>query len=158
MSGASPADQLAALRPLHVPAPVDWWPPAPGWWLLAAAIVLLLPVLVWWWRRRRWLRRTALAELQQLAQSVASDSQLATGVNQLLRRVALACFPPRQVAALSGEAWLAFLDAHVAGGGFLSGPGRALLNAPYQADASLDRAALLALARRWIRARRGGWT
>jgi hypothetical protein len=155
MSGVPASDPLAALRPLHAPAAVAWWPPAPGWWLLAA-VVLLLPALVWWYRRRWWLRRAALAELQQLAQTVTDDGQLAAAVNQLLRRVALACFPHRQVAALSGEAWLGFLDAHLDGAGFSSGPGRALLTAPYQAAPHLDREALLALARHWVRRQRGG--
>lgn len=155
MNNALNSDPLAALRPLHVPAPVDWWPPAPGWWLLAAVILMLVPGLVWWYRRRWWLRRAAVAELRQLARTANDDRRLAAGVNQLLRRVALACFPRRQVAALSGEAWLGFLDAHADTAEFTTGPGRVLLTAPYQPDAQVDRDALLALTQRWIQRQRG---
>ncbi len=155
MSGTPSAAALAALRPLHPPAPVGWWPPAPGWWLLLAIAVLLL-LSFWWYRRRSLLRRAALGELRNLERNVTDNAQLAGAVNQLLRRFALTRFPQRQVASLSGEAWLAFLDAHSSAGGFVTGPGRVLVSAPYATHCTLDRAALLALARRWICRQRGG--
>ena len=34
--GAMKQDPLAALRDIHMPEAVAWWPPAPGWWLLLA--------------------------------------------------------------------------------------------------------------------------
>ena len=150
MNGSVDGDPLASLRPLHPPAPVEWWPPAPGWWVLAALLLVLLG-LVWWHRRRTALRRAALLELAQLERSEPDDTRLAIGVNQLLRRVALACFPRRQVAALSGEAWLRFLDSEAGGTGFCAGPGRLLATAPFAPVTRLERAALLALAQQWIR-------
>ncbi|MDP7406676.1 MAG: DUF4381 domain-containing protein, partial [SAR324 cluster bacterium] len=27
-------DPLAALRDVHLPPAVSWWPPAPGWWII----------------------------------------------------------------------------------------------------------------------------
>ncbi len=146
-------DPLAALRPLHVPAPVEWWPPAPGWWVLVGLGVALL-TLVWWLRRRRALRRAALRELRRLQDDARGDGDFAAGVNQLLRRFALVCYPRREVAALSGEAWLAFLETHSPAGGFAAGPGRALLRAPYAPRCEFDRDALAVLARGWIRRQR----
>jgi hypothetical protein len=143
-------DPLEALRPLHPPTPVGWWPPAPGWWVLAALVLGALGV-AWWHRRRTALRRAALIELRQLERSAPDDGRLAIGVNLLLRRVALACFPRRQVAALSGEAWLRFLDTQAGGTGFSTGPGRVLATAPFAPKSTLERPALLALARQWIR-------
>jgi hypothetical protein len=144
-------DPLADLRPLHTPAPIDWWPPAPGWWLLLA-LLLSLGAALWWYRRRTALRRAALNELQRLERNVADDHQLSAALNLLLRRVALARFPRRQVAALSGEEWLRFLDAQARVTGFVSGPGRVLATAPFAPSCELERAAVLELARRWIRA------
>lgn len=144
-------DPLAALHPLHPPAPVSWWPPAPGWWLLTALLLVLLGT-GWWLHRRGALRRSALAELRILERTASDDTRVAAGVNNLLRRVALARFPRRQVAALSGEAWLQFLDSRARLSGFRDGPGRVLASAPYSARCRVERAALLALARRWIRA------
>ena len=74
------------------------------------------------------------------------------GVNQLLRRVALARFPRAEVAGLSGEDWLHFLDTHAKVSGFVTGPGRVLGTAPFAPKCTLDRAALLALVRQWIHA------
>jgi len=149
------ADPLAALRPLHLPAPVDWWPPAPGWWALAA-VVLTVPVVIWWYRRHTALRRAALAELRRLERSAADDGRLSASVNRLLRRVALARYPRAQVAGLSGEDWLQFLDAQARVKGFCRGPGRVLVTAPFAPACALERGALLELVRQWIRAN-GRW-
>lgn len=140
-------DPLATLRPLHLPAPVGWWPPAPGWWGVAV-LLLLAAAAGWWYYRRGALRRTALAELRRL-QHNADDRRLAVDLNRLLRRVALARFPRNEVAALSGEDWLRFLEAGVTG--FVHGPGRVLATGPYAPDCRFDRAALLGLAQQWIR-------
>ena len=141
-------DPLATMRPLHLPAPVGWWPPAPGWWLLMT-LLLLLAGLAWWYYRHTALRRAALAELRRLQQGELDDTRFSAGLNQLLRRVALARFPRAQVAALSGTDWLQFLETQVRG--FTDGPGRVLATAPYRPDCRLDRTALLDLATQWIR-------
>jgi Domain of unknown function (DUF4381) len=140
-------DPLAGLHPLHLPPAVGWWPPAPGWWLLAL-LCLLAAAAGWWSYRRSALRRVALAELQRI-DSAADNTHLAAELNRLLRRVALARFPRDQVAALSGEEWLRFLESQVAG--FVSGPGQVLATGPYAPDCRIDRAALLGLAQQWIR-------
>ncbi|MCP5123758.1 MAG: DUF4381 domain-containing protein [Pseudomonadales bacterium] len=113
----NPQDPLASLHPLRAPLPIGWWPPAPGWWLLAALVLLALAVLAWWLRRRRRAnayRRQALAQLAQLQQQYRQqpDSQrLLADTNALLKSVALVAYPRRDVAASSGEAWLALLNA-----------------------------------------------
>jgi hypothetical protein len=130
---------------------VDWWPPAPGWWALAALLLLAMGWGYWQYRRSA-LRRVALKELGRLARAEPDDGRLSAALNQLLRRVALACFAREQVAGLSGEAWLEFLDAQAQVKGFVAGPGRVLATAPYAMRCTLDRAALIALARQWIQA------
>lgn len=146
-------DPLAALQPLHAPPPVPWWPPAPGWWALA---VLLAAALFGWLRHRRRhaLRRAALRELRALRREPDPARRLA-GLNALLKRYALVCWPAAGVAGLSGEAWLRFLDAHGGGGRFARGPGRVLAEGPYSADPEVG-PEVFELARRWIRANRPG--
>ncbi len=144
-------DPLAQLRPIHWPEPVSWWPPAPGWWLLG---LLLIVVIAVWWRRRR--PTPAAPEsvepaLPQLVQQADSDREFIAALNQLLKQVALVHFPPEEVAALSGEQWLAFLDASGGDGAFCDGPGRVLELGPYQASVRIDdRDELLNLCRQWI--------
>lgn len=145
---------LDALRPLHAPPAIPWWPPAPGWWLLAGLLLAMLLGLLWWRRRTR-LQRAALHELDALVQSGGPAERQLAALNRLLKRYALACWPRSTIASLNGKAWLVFLDAHGGGTGFSEGPGQALLNGPYSSNAKLS-PELVGLARRWIRANRPG--
>ena len=150
-------DPLADLRGYHLPDPVSWWPPAPGWWLLALLVLSLLVLLAGWLvrrHRRGAAARAAQAELTALRAALAQDGDAAAcarGLSRLLRRFALVRFPRRAVAGLSGEAWLAFLDAQGGGGRFQSGPGRLLLDAPYRPPQDLPVAELASLVEDWIR-------
>lgn len=143
---------LSQLRDIHLPAPISWWPPAPGWWLLAVLVVAILFGLYFLYRRRQrnnW-RRSALAELTRLRQQYqaqASSPQIVVSeLSVLLRRVAISCFPQDEVAMLSGDKWLAFLDRGMGeGSAFQSEQGRLLAVAPYVADANIPPATLLAL-------------
>lgn len=143
------------LRDIHLPAPVSWWPPAPGWWLLAL-ILLLASLLAWLWlrhrRQRRW-ARAALAELAELDAAFRADGnahRLCSEVSLLLRRIAVLDRATPEHAALTGEDWLAWLDRPLGGGMFQTGPGRVLLNGPYDPKIELDADALIELCRRWI--------
>jgi hypothetical protein len=158
---ALPPEILERLRGYHLPEPVSWWPPAPGWWALAFLVLALLVAAVHWMasrHRRRAAARAARAELDALCAAYGRDGDagaFARALSRLLRRFALARFPRRRVAGLSGEEWLAFLDAHGGGGRFREGAGRVLAQAPYRPlsdpgrDLPVDE--LSALARDWIR-------
>ncbi len=157
-------DPLAALRDIHLPPPISWWPPAPGWWLLSGGVIVAA-LLLWWWRSRRRQQgaaqqgapltrgevvRLALAELDQL--SAAGDpSARAQALSALLRRVVLQLADREaQVAGLTGEAWLAWLDGQWDRDDFSAGDGRLLIEAPYRPVAEADVAALQPLVRDWI--------
>jgi len=143
------------LRDIHLPAPVPWWPPAPGWWLLALAL-LLASLLVWLWlrhRRRRQWARVALAELDALAAAYRVDGnahRLCRDVSLLLRRISLLDRTTPEHVAWTGEDWLLWLDRSLGGSRFHSGPGRVLLNGPYDPNIQVDADALIELCRRWI--------
>lgn len=155
MNGAelSGSDPLAQLRDIHLPPPVSAWPPAPGWWLLAALLLALLVVAAIGWRRQRRrnaYRRAALRELQQLG----NNADIAT-INALLKRTALAA-GAREAAALSGTAWLQFLERTCGGGMPLLQPSErdALLRLYAPTAAAIDGARLQQIAARWIRSHR----
>ena len=156
MNAPQAPDPLAGLRGYHLPDPVSWWPPAPGWWALALVLLIALGLLARWGIRRYQrdaARRAALAELAALEAAYSKDrdsATLARGLSRLLRRLALHHFPRAQVAGLTGEDWLAFLDAQWDRQGFQQGPGRFLLEAPYRPAPELPAEALIALSRAWI--------
>jgi hypothetical protein len=145
-------DPLAALRPLHAPAPVSWWPPAPGWWIL---LVLAAAFIVLVYRRMKRVapQRAALHELKQLKIDMDNIAQPVATVNLLLKRYALVCWPAAEVASLTGESWLAFLDAKGGNGKFSGGPGQLLLTGSYKNErADADQLTeLITLANHWIK-------
>lgn len=123
MDPALPAS-LDALRDIHLPEAISFWPLAPGWWVLAAIAVGLAVGLAGWLRHRRrasW-QEAAAAELDAIEASFAAGgnpTELAAALSALLRRAALARFRGESVAPLHGEAWVALLchgdqvsDAH----------------------------------------------
>jgi len=146
-------DPLAALRPLHAPPRVPWWPPAPGWWIVLSLAILALVIFIWW-RKRGAVQRAALHELHTLAPLTDRPVAQAAAVNRLLKRFARARWPDTEAASLTGEAWLSFLDEHGSGDySFTRGPGRVLETLPY-GDASAKAGnddELIATARRWIK-------
>lgn len=118
---------------------------------LMAAAALLLLFLVRRFRRLRY-RRQALRRLTDLEQAheIAANSLLAE-LSALLRRAALCAYPDETCAGLNGEDWLRFLDRPLKESPFSQGVGRCLATGPYQKTADFDRAALLALCRRYLR-------
>lgn len=149
-------DPLADLRGYRLPDAPSWWPPAPGWWLLALVLLVLGALGVWWMLRRR--RRHAAArqarrELAHLRSNMLEHGASAAHVRELsrlLRRYAVAAFPQRKVASLTGEEWLQFLDQHGGGERFRKGPGRQLVDAPYRAESAASANELAALVEEWI--------
>ena len=141
------------LRDIHLPADPAFWPPAPGWWLASGLILFLLILLMAqglkvWRRQRR--RQRLLKELQTLS-ALGAGPELAARVSELLKRVALSGFERQEVAGLSGEAWLAFLDRTGGDGRFSRGLGRVLADGPYLAKTQFDAKGLVALAGDWMR-------
>ncbi len=161
---------LSQLAPDHAPPPLDWWHLAPGWWGVALLMLIVAVAGLRWLRRwrqpaARW-QRAALRELSQLqADSRASsdhgsdNATIARGVQQLLRRYALARYGRSVVAPLSGEAWIAFVVEH-GGRDWAGETGRQLLRCAYGGDASApsvpdeasQRARWLAGARAFVKA------
>jgi hypothetical protein len=150
---ATPPTQGPKLRDIHLPPDPSWWPPAPGWWVLAVLLLALLLAGAWLWRRQqRTVRQRApvLAELDRLLlqhQHDGDQSALASGLHQLLRRVA------RRHDALAtqqrGEAWrqtLARVPVDVATLNRLLELDQAI----YRPQLSFDHAAAVTAVRRWL--------
>lgn len=115
-------------------------------------------VILWYLRARP--RRAALRELRALQARDLTEREFASSVSTILKRYALHCFPPHEVASLTGRKWLEFLDDRASAGGFMSGPGSVLGDMPYSVDGSIDgsidKDKLLHLAERWIMGVRPG--
>ena len=151
----APIPLLEELRGIHLPPEPSLWPPAPGWWILA----LLSAWVLWralamarraWPRVRR--RRSALAALAGIHARAhrEPDALLCADIAVLLRRAALSRFPADEVAALTGDRWLEFLERTSDGEAAFTRARHALLEAPYRRGAQADVDALVQLCRSWI--------
>ena len=126
------------LRDLHLPDAVAAWPPAPGWWLVIAVVLFALAYLLRLWLRnyaRGAARRYAMRQLSALVEAYEQHRDLVrfgAEASALLRRTMLAYAPREDVAGLTGDAWLAWLDRDLAQPVFVTGAGRALLDLPYR--------------------------
>tara|TARA_Y100000758_G_scaffold269300_1_gene210702 strand:+ start:923 stop:1450 length:528 start_codon:yes stop_codon:yes gene_type:complete len=122
------SEMIDLLPPVPEPAAVPWWPQTWGWALLGVAV--LVAAAVFGWRRYRHWRanRYRQAALQELRQRLAAGEG-APALAEVLRRTALVAFPRPEVASLSGESWVAFLNQHTA-------PGQACFDAPAMAQLS----------------------
>ena len=151
----TPSDPLAALRDIHAPGPPAFWPPAPGWIAvacLAAAVAVAAAIVA----GRRWragrVRREALASLRSLRarhRAGAPGAQIAMELSTLVRRVALARRPREEVAGLTGEQWIAWLESGRPGIG--AAVRTALLDAPYARERPFDVPRALSACEQWIR-------
>lgn len=132
------------LRDLHLPEAVGWWPLAPGWWVLialAAAGVIFLAYkqyLKWRWNAAR---RIALGELGRIRREYedgADAQKLSKELSELLRRSMLAYAPRGEMAGLTGESWLAWLDQGLEDRPFTEGPGKTIEALPYMRPENVD--------------------
>jgi hypothetical protein len=130
--------QQIPLRDLHLPDAISWWPLAPGWWFVIVLAVVGLAYLIRWYMRTRArgaARRHALRQLDQLTADfeLHHDAiRFSRELSELLRRTMLAYAPRGEVAGLTGDAWLAWLDRDFDEPRFRAEAGRKLLELPYR--------------------------
>ncbi len=149
------------LRDLHLPVPVGWWPLAPGWWFLILLATLAIAyglARAYQRRQRNAARRYALRELARFeAEYLEHNDPVTLGkqLSQLLRRGMLAYAPRAEIAGLTGEAWLRWLDRGMPLPYFHTEGGKSLLQLPYRSPqddfADVDIDALLSAVRMRLR-------
>lgn len=126
------------LRDLHLPDPIGWWPLAPGWWFVLLSAACLLGYLGWR-VYRRWQynapRRFALRELARYEAEYLEHRdpvRLGKQLSELLRRGMLAYAPRGEIAGLTGDSWLQWLDSGMPLPYFHTEGGKSLLELPYR--------------------------
>ncbi len=156
----------AGLEKLHeivLPEPVSSMPQTTGWYVVFGLILVVVGYWVYG-RLRRFranrYRRLALAELSVIEGELEQPENRSKALSEipvLLKRAALSAFPRSEVASLSGERWLAFLDKTMGGKDFTEGEGRCLPELSYAPATRISKIPdetignLLQLTRRWIK-------
>ena len=140
-----------------LPEAVSWWPTAPGWKALAVVLIGLLAVVIFrlaktWWHNRY--RREALRQLDEHGNGKPLQDTVAV-LPYFIKATALQAYPRQDIAALTGDGWLKFLDSHYPGPAFSHGPGEKLLCVAYQPKEQWQMnedqcKALIGMSRDWI--------
>jgi hypothetical protein len=142
------------LRDIHLPAPINWWPPAVGWWGLMVLILALIFGIALYRRylNRPTLAKLALKELGEIEFSTDLDQvEKVRSLSILMKRYALSHNNRYDVAGLTGPKWLAWLDLEAGDTRFSHGVGRLLLEAPYRPlPPNEDMEELFSLCRAWF--------
>lgn len=153
-------NQALALRDIHLPDPVSWWPPAAGWWILISIAILGFVFIIVWRKiqQKKRIKKAALAEFENIRTAYQNDinpALLARSLSTLLRRICLSYYPHTNVPGMTGKQWLSYLDDTAEVKGFQTGSGKILATAPYlpQRKCSFyDTDTLLSLCESWIQA------
>ena len=145
------------LRDIHIPDIPSIWPLSSAAYFILAFIVSLFIIiciifLMKWIKGRA--RRAALKQIEKYQENEKIDSKDIMNISILLKRVALAYFPRKDVAGLVGDDWIEFLARTSYDPSFSKEIASVLLTAPYEKNANTDAKELLILVEKWIKARR----
>jgi hypothetical protein len=148
---------------IMLPADISLLPTAPGWQLLGVLIGIYIIYRTirfsrLWFKNRY--RRAALNAIAELGQHNSNPIDVAGKLPFYLKATALQAYPRQQIAAMSGQQWLSFLDSQ-SEGVYFSGPiGVKLLSIAYQAKSdwhlTTDEAeSLIRMSQTWIKHHNG---
>ena len=153
--------QISGLEPIIAPEPVPFWPPAPGWYVAGALLLFVISYGLYRWYKAKQAnryRKEAINQLEQIRNVAFQEDPLhaISELNTLLKKTALAGFAREQVASLSGEKWLRFLEASCKQTPFSSHPGKTLAQVGYLRSATFELSQsewqdLFNLIEKWIR-------
>ncbi len=149
-----------ALRDIHLPDSILWWPLAPGWWVLIVLFVLI-GLSFYWYKKTyygRKLKKNIKLELEQYYQQYHDKKNAQVFIQQLsalLRRISLHQFEDKKIVNLYGMAWLEFLDSKLPPNrteysSFKDGVGTIFLLGPYQKIINEDVSPVYELVKQWL--------
>ncbi len=137
------------------PGSINWLPQTSGWWWLAAGLSLLI-VRALIKRLRRWpqnrYRREAEIRLRALDEGNCEEN-FVLEINRLLKITAMVAFGREPVARLSGNAWVAFLNAQCPQPAFSHSQEQLLAHTAYSPEPpdAQARSQLLAACMHWVK-------
>ena len=102
------------LSPAIAPDAPTWWPLAWGWWAVIVIAITLIALVFFIVKRRKNNQLPKQEALSYFSNRQSSNRLSPSEAQRILRQAALSYFPREKVAGLSGDDWLAFLDAQLA--------------------------------------------
>lgn len=143
-------DPLAALRDIHLPQRIDWWPLAPGWYVVIL-IVILTTAIIGFFAYKKYQRYKKRKHIEALLQTILTRYRASPDSCDVIAELAVylkrlvMTYYPQHCATLTGNTWLRFLDKISESNAYTEGVGKLLLTAPYQKQAPDNSGALIRL-------------
>lgn len=154
--------KLKGIQEITLPEPISYVPHTIGWLILLIVIVIVALVLgykryrYWQANRYRTFALERLAEIEQAVQVPETRLRSLIVLPVLIKQTALQAFPRDEIAQLSGNQWLGFLDRSCGTQEFTQGAGQLLPQLAYQSTLALANLSeqrvnnLIGLIRQWI--------
>jgi hypothetical protein len=140
---------VQGLHDIVLPEAVAYIPQTTAWYALFSCVLALLT-----WGGIVWVRRERRNRYRKLALHRLRDIEARGALCELpalVKQTALSFAPRDDVASLSGDDWLRFLDETYHGDAFTHGPGRQLPVLAYGRPNTDEVDELVTLVRQWIR-------
>lgn len=147
---------LEQLRDIHLPNAIPMWPIAPGWIMIFAILLGLISYLMYVAYQRKQKKITvkyALSKLNMLKHLMIENPNninIAAEISTLIRRTALHYFHREEIAGLSGNDWLAFLNRSGNTTQFTGETGNLLIDGPYRQNNAADLTSLFVVTKAWL--------
>lgn len=149
--------ELQQLKDIHLPRMISMWPTAPGWIALLIILLSLIAFLGYIWHQRNQKKRTIkyaltkLKQLKDLTNENPDNINIAAEISTLIRRTALHYFDRDEIAGLSGNHWLSFLNHSSKTTPFTEETGRLLIDAPYRKNNTAELIPLFTTTEIWLK-------
>jgi len=98
------------LKPIHLPQEPGMWPLPWGYWAILAVAIISVCFLVWMIRHHKKRSKAKVAASNLIKTNTNSTPSSAL---EVVRQAALSYFPREDIAKLTGEKWLSFLDSQL---------------------------------------------
>ncbi len=154
-------DSSPHIQDIITPEDVAFWPPQPGWYLILLVLLIIVGIFIairMRHKKRNAYRSQGVLAIEALKNKGVSDSNILK-VNSILKASALQAYNREDIAILSGEKWVDFLNKKAKHVNFNGACKTMLSNGPYQKFSSEDFNQnefddLVALSIKWIKSHR----
>ena len=151
-----------ALKDIHLPEVILWWPVAPGWWMLLILVILFIfyaPRLLHWLRSKP-VKKLALRELARIRADMGlvdlnndlDQQRISREISVLLRRTVISYCGRSVGASITGKRWVEQLKQLSSDECFTAEQNEWLSIGQYQSSAACDLQAMLRSCENWLNA------
>jgi len=154
---SAPVQNTVALRDIHLPDAISWWPPAIGWWLLLAIIIAAIIFIPRIYRYFTYVPLNKIAEnkFQNIISEYSKNNntlELIKEISILLRQISMSYNGRDSVAQLTGDKWISSLNNMTDKNYFNTEIKKLLTHTVYQKTVQDNPQALITATQNWIAA------